>query len=265
MKLSVIIPAHNEAGCLESTARDLFSTLTTAGIDHELLIIDDHSTDTTQAVLTAVGLEISTLRCTKNLGAPGFGAAVQKGLDQTHGDVVAIYMADGSDQPNDLVQFFRVMQELDVECVFGSRFIAGGHVVDYPLLKLILNRLANTSIRILFGLNYNDITNAFKLYRRDVIEGLKPFLSQHFNMTVELPLKAIVRGYTYAVVPNNWTNRKVGLSKLKIQEMGSRYLFIVLYCLIERWLSRGDYHRRNRPTLNHDLTSHRGSFEQADS
>jgi dolichol-phosphate mannosyltransferase len=106
--------------------------------------------------------------------------------------------------------------------------------------------LANTFIRILFGLRYNDVTNAFKLYRKEVIQGLKPLLSHHFNLTVELPLKAIVRGYSYTVVPNSWTNRKQGESKLKIKEMGSRYIFIILYCFIEKWLSRGDYHRDAR-------------------
>ena len=135
----------------------------------------------------------------------------------------------------------RPLLDRDVDCVFGSRFIRGGRTVDYPSVTLIVNRIANHLIRVLFGLRYNDITNAFKLYRRPVIEGLKPFLSPHFNLTVELPLKAIVRGYSYAVVPNEWINRKSGVSKLRIQEMGSRYLFIVLYCLIEKWLSRGDY------------------------
>src|SRR5690606_24317358 len=86
--------------------------------------------------------------------------------------------------------------------------------------------------------------NAFKMYRADVIHGLKPFLSHHFNLTVELPLKAIVRGYTYAILPNSWHNRKAGESKLRIKEMGGRYLFIVIYCLIERWLSAGDYRKK---------------------
>jgi dolichol-phosphate mannosyltransferase len=122
------------------------------------------------------------------------------------------------------------------------------------LPKLILNRAGNTFIRILFGLRYDDITNAFKLYRREVIDGLKPLLSHHFNLTVELPLKAIVRGYTYAVVPNTWINRNTGVSKLKIKEMGSRYLFIIFYCFIEKWLSRGDYHKvkKNGDTLSPD-------------
>jgi dolichol-phosphate mannosyltransferase len=139
------------------------------------------------------------------------------------------------------------MQSDNADCVFGTRFSKESKVVGYPLLKLVLNRIANSFIRLLFGLRYNDMTNAFKLYRRHVIQGLQPILSHHYNLTVELPLKAIVRGYSYSVVPNSWTDRKQGVSKLKIKEMGSRYVFIILYCFIERWLSKGDYHRRVQP------------------
>jgi dolichol-phosphate mannosyltransferase len=245
MKLSVIIPAHNEADSLEKCVRDLYATLNAEHIEHEILIVNDNSSDRTEAVIRSLEEEIPSLSYVNNPAPNGFGAAVREGLENYTGEAVALYMADGSDRPMDLARFFRVMQERDVECVFGSRFMRGGKTIGYPGLKLILNRLANKFIQIIFGLRYNDTTNAFKLYRREVIEGLRPFLSQHFNITVELPLKAIVRGYSYAVVPNHWINRKTGISKLKIQEMGSRYLFIVLYCFIERWLSKGDYHRKN--------------------
>jgi dolichol-phosphate mannosyltransferase len=155
---------------------------------------------------------------------------------------VAVVMADGSDSPEDLLKYYRKVQE-GYDCVFGSRFIQGGSVVDYPRHKLLLNRMANGFIRLLFGLNFNDITNAFKCYRREVINGIQPLISPHFNLTVEMPLKALVRGYSYAVVPITWTNRAAGVSKLKIKEMGSRYLFIVLYLWLEKHLARGDYHR----------------------
>jgi dolichol-phosphate mannosyltransferase len=98
---------------------------------------------------------------------------------------------------------------------------------------------------MLFRHGYNDTTNAFKAYRRDVIETVQPLLSNHFNLTVELPLKAIVRGHTFRVVPISWTGRSAGRSKLGIREMGSRYLFIVLYVWLEHHLSRGDYLRRD--------------------
>jgi dolichol-phosphate mannosyltransferase len=94
-------------------------------------------------------------------------------------------------------------------------------------------------------MKYNDVTNAFKLYRRTVIAGLQPLLAYHFNLTVELPLKSIVRGYSYAVLPTAWSDRTEGVSKFKIKEMGSRYLFIVFYCYLEKYLTREDYRRRS--------------------
>jgi len=251
MKLSIVIPANNEEGSIATTVRDLFLRLSDEGIEHEIIVVNDGSTDSTELILQKLALEISTLRVHTNRPPNGLGVAVRKGLESISGDAVAIFMADGSDSSKDLVRFYRTMREQKVDCVFGTRFSKESNLVDYPLPKLILNRLANTFIRILFGLRYNDITNAFKLYRKEVLQGLKPLISHHFNLTVELPLKAIVRGYSYTVIPNSWTNRKQGESKLKIKEMGSRYIFIILYCFIEKWLSRGDYHRDTR-TISED-------------
>lgn len=243
MKLSIVIPAHNEEGCIESTVRALSQKLRLEQIEHEILVINDNSSDQTEKILQQLGQELREVRYINNIPPHGFGFAVRKGLENFQGDAVAVYMADASDKPEDLVRFFQLMEEKGVDCVFGSRFMKESHVYDYPWIKLVLNRMANKIIQVLFGLRYNDVTNAFKMYRGYVIEGLKPFLSHHFNLTVELPLKSIVRGYSYTVTHNDWINRKTGVSKLKIKEMGSRYLFIILYCWIEKWLSRGDYHR----------------------
>ena len=245
-KLSVVIPAHNEEGCIKATVESLFTTLEKENIPHEICVINDNSSDQTKNILNEIQKKISTLAIHDNSPPNGFGFAVRCGLEKAIGDVLCIFMADESDSPQDLVKFYKTLNEKQVDCVFGSRFIKGGKTIDYPAPKLVLNRLANLFIQILFKLSYNDTTNAFKMFRREVIEGLKPFLSHHFNLTVELPLKAIVRGYTFAVVPNSWTNRKAGVSKLKIKEMGSRYLFIVLYCFIEKLFSAGDYYRRDK-------------------
>lgn len=242
MKLSVVIPAHNEEESIKPTVAELYAILHRAGIPHEILVVNDNSRDETESILRALRNEIPTLVYVNNTERNGFGYAVRFGLDRFTGDCVAIMMADMSDSPEDLVKFYNKLLE-GYDCVFGSRFSKGGKTYDYPKLKLIINRLANGIVQLTFGIRYNDTTNAFKLYRRDVIQGMKPFLAPHFNLTLELPLKAIVRGYSYAVVPNSWTNRKFGESKLRLKEMGSRYLFILLYCLIERFFSRGDYHR----------------------
>jgi dolichol-phosphate mannosyltransferase len=251
LKLSVVIPAHNEADSIAETVTRTLAELDRAGIDHEILVIDDASGDGTADVVAAIAAAHPTVRCVRSHLPPGFGHAVRAGLDLFTGDAVAIMMADLSDSPRDLVLYYRVLEQ-GYDCAFGTRFGQGGQVHDYPRLKLILNRLANAVIRILFQHGYNDTTNAFKAYRRYVIEQLQPLLSNHFNLTVELPLKAIVRGYSYAVVPVSWTNRRHGVSKLNLQEMGSRYLFIVLYVWLEHHLSRGDYRRSDAPAAPAD-------------
>ncbi len=245
MKLSVVIPAYNEAQNLPDTLQAFYAELHANNIDHELLVVNDNSKDNTIEVIQQLQQTIPTLRTIFN-PAPhnGFGYAIRKGLENFSGDCVAIVMADLSDAPSDLVRFYNTMIEQKVDCVFGNRFAKGGKVINYPKNKLFLNRFVNNMIAFVFKIRYNDVTNAFKLYSRQAMEGLKPFMSPHFNLTVELPLKAIVRGYSYTIVPNSWQNRKHGESNLKIREMGSRYFFIVLYCLIEKFFSRGDFKKK---------------------
>ncbi len=243
MKLSIVIPAYNEEGSVAETVRTLYAALLTAEIPHEILVVNDNSKDNTLQILEELSGEIPSLHIETNKGPNGFGYAVRYGLERFSGDCVAVMMADLSDSPDDLVKFYHKLLE-GYDCVFGSRWMKGGKVIDYPALKKRINRLANFIVRMTFRLRYDDCTNAFKLYSRKTIEGLKPFMSPHFNLTLELPLKAIVRGYRYTVLPNSWTNRKHGESKLKIREMGSRYLFILLYCLIEKYFTRGDYRKQ---------------------
>jgi dolichol-phosphate mannosyltransferase len=242
VKLSVVIPAHNEAESIGGTVEAIVAELRTEAIPYEIVVVDDHSSDGTANAVRAIGERDPGVRCVRSPRTPGFGQAVHSGLDVYTGDAVAIVMADLSDSPRDLVRYYRVLEK-GFDCAFGSRFIKGGRVDRYPKAKLILNRLVNLGIRFLFRHGYNDTTNAFKAYRREVVDHVQPLLSHHFNLTVELPLKAIVRGYSYAIVPISWTNRAHGVSKLKLQEMGSRYLFIVLYVFLEHHLSRGDYQR----------------------
>ncbi len=241
--LSIVIPAHNEDGSIEETVRSINKTLVREHISHEIIVVNDNSTDGTQAMLDVLSAHIPEVRPMVNNGAGGYGRTVVAGIDEASGEYVAIMMADLSDDPEDLIRFYREARRTGADCIFGSRFIKGGSVRDYPRMKLWLNRFANTLVRLLFRIKYNDCTNAFKLYKLSTLNGLRPFLAPHFNLTLELPLKAIVRGYSYRVLPNSWSNRKSGISKLKIKEMGSRYLFILLYCLIERYFSRGDFNK----------------------
>jgi dolichol-phosphate mannosyltransferase len=251
--LSVIIPARDEEGSLPSTISDIATTFERYGVPHEIIVVDDGSQDDTWAVLQRLSGDYPTVRPIRNEGGEhGFGRAVVWGLDHSSGDAVVIMMADASDSPGDAVKYWHLLQA-GYDCIFGSRFLRGSRVVDYPKVKLIVNRIANLLIRIGFNLDLNDTTNAFKAYRRTVIDGCRPFLAPHFNLTVELPLKAIVRGFSYAAVPISWQNRKHGIAKLKIKEMGSRYFFICAYVWLEKYFSRGDYRKsklQKKPSNN---------------
>ncbi len=241
--LSVVIPARDEEGCVASTVKHLHIELELRGVPHEIVVVDDGSTDATWSILEQEAAGMPELRPLQNKGSHGFGRAIVCGLDAARGDAVVIVMADESDDCRDVVRYWEKLNE-GYDCVFGSRFTKGGGVIDYPRIKLILNRLANAFVRVLFGLSLNDTTNAFKAYRKTVIDGVRPILSPHFNITLELPLKAIVRGFSYTVIPITWRNRRHGVAKLKIKEMGSRYLFICLYVWLEKYFSRGDYRKK---------------------
>jgi dolichol-phosphate mannosyltransferase len=241
--LSIVIPARDEQDCIVSTVEHLNAELRRNNVPHEIIVVDDASTDATWSKLSTLASEIPELRAFQNPSEPGFGTAVIHGLNMMKGDAVVTMMADESDDCADVVRYWNKLNE-GYECVFGSRFINGGKTINYPFVKLCLNRFANFILRLLFNIRLNDTTNAFKAYRKTVIDGCRPLIAPHFNLTVELPLKAIVRGYSWTVVPITWRSRRHGVTKLRLKEMGSRYFFIVAYVWLEKYFSRGDYRKR---------------------
>jgi len=243
--LSIVIPARNEEGCICSTVEHLHLELRLHNVPHQIVVVDDGSTDRTWELLSDLAKRLPELAPVKNEELHGFGRAIIFGLDNVKGDAVVIMMADESDDCRDVVRYWNELNK-GWDCVFGSRFIKGGGVIDYPKIKLFVNRMANLFLKTVFHIKLNDTTNAFKAYRKEVIDGCRPIISPHFNLTVEIPLKAIVRGFNLTVVPITWRNRRTGEAKLKIREMGSRYLFICLYVWLEKYFSRGDYHRKNK-------------------
>jgi dolichol-phosphate mannosyltransferase len=250
MKISVIIPARNEARNIGSTVGALVERLVGAAIPFEIVVVDDGSADQTAEIVEEHGAADDRIRLVRNPGPHGFGRAVRRGIDavlaQEEESAVVICMADGSDEPADVVRYYRILRD-EAECAFGSRFMRGARVEGYPRFKLAINRLANLFIQVLFGLPYNDVTNAFKGYRTSVLRGCQPLLSPHFNLTVELPLKAIVRGYSHKVIPISWRSRRFGVSALHLEEQGSRYLYVVLIVWLEKLLTKGDYRRDTHP------------------
>ena len=204
-----------------------------------LSLIDDHSTDRTWEILQEYQKKLFFIKIYKNENETGFGNALKFGVEKNENDAIIIFMGDCSDNSEDIIEYVKFLDE-GYDCVFGSRFIKNSKLKDYPILKLIFNRLANNLIRILFFIKYNDVTNAFKAYSKKALKECQPIVSQHFNINAELALKSIIRGYKYKVIPISWTNRKQGISKFYIKEMSNRYFFTILYIFLEKVLLRKD-------------------------
>jgi dolichol-phosphate mannosyltransferase len=231
--VSVVIPARNEEGCICQTVETLHRELAAHVIPHEILVVDDGSSDSTWTILTELKTRVPQLVTIKNNGPGGFGRAVVCGLDAMRGDAVVVMMGDDSDDPRKVVEYWEKLNQ-GWACVFGSRFIEGGGVVDYPKFKLLMNRLANWFLKVLFAMPLNDTTNGFKAYRREVIDACRPLISAHFNLTVELPLKAISRGYSWTMIPITYRNRRAGVSKWSLLKMCGPYLFTSLRIWVEK-------------------------------
>ena len=227
LSLSAIIPCHNEEESLGQVVEELVTELTNEKIDYEIIIVDDNSVDETSKIADRLAEENSRLKVVHRTSLPGFGRAVKAGLDGTSGDVIILVMGDASDEAKDVVKLYREIEK-GYDVVYGSRFKRGTIVRDYPLLKLLINRLANQFIRFLFLIKENDITNAFKAYRRYVIEKIKPIEATEFNITVELPLKALAAGFNKSEVPVNWYGRDSGVSKHKLTALSKKYLSTIL-------------------------------------
>lgn len=243
MKVSIVIPAKNEEDCIEETITCLIKKLNEENIDFEIIVVNDNSTDRTLQIIERLASRYNNILIVRRTFIAGFGRAIRDGLEKVQGDMVVICMGDLSDDPADIVKYYRKIQE-GYDCVFGSRFVRGAMVKDYPLIKLIINRIANIFIKYLFRIKNNDITNAFKAYRVEVIKSVMPLVSNHFNITVEIPLKAIVRGFSYTTVPINWRGRKSGVSKHKLKALQRKYLFSVLYVLFEKILLKDEVNEK---------------------
>ena len=229
--LSVIIPAYNEELTLDASIKSFSDALNSAGLDFELLVIDDGSSDGTKQKLVELEKIYPSMRHITNEGKHGFGHAVRCGLAHYRGDAVSVVMADSSDSPQDLIAYYEKIRE-GYQCAFGSRFIKGAQVDDYPHFKRMLNRMGNWLIAVLFWQSYYDFTNPFKCYRREIIDGMQPLVSGQFGLSIEMSIKAIAQGARYAVVPNSWRNRDGGQSKFKVFAQAKLYLMTLVYCRV---------------------------------
>jgi dolichol-phosphate mannosyltransferase len=235
MSLSIVIPCRNEENNINLTIDKITDYLNNKIADYELNLINDFSTDNTYGVITNISKINNSVKVYNNLDE-GLGGAINLGIKVSTKKFMVIVMADLSDSPEDILNYYIEIKKKDLDAVFGSRFTSQSKLNNYPLKKRILNRIFNNFVKIIFWEKYNDFTNAFKIYRVDALKEIKPIVSENFNVFLELPLKIIIRGYKYSIIPIDWQNRKLGEAKFKLQELGSKYIFTLLYCFLEKIL-----------------------------
>ena len=229
--LSIIIPARNEADNLGDIL-DYFNT-NLSNVEFELILVNDFSDDETLTKAKKIFEGKSNFRVIDN-DKKGLGGAINLGIKNVRGERIAITMADLSDSADDLIKYNNLMIEKNLDAVLGSRFLKDSLVKDYPFQKLVLNRIFNFVVSLLFWNKFNDYTNAFKIYKKSVLIELLPLVSESFNIFLEIPLKIISRNYKYEIIPISWFGRKKGKAKFQIKELRSKYLFTLIYCFIEK-------------------------------
>ena len=191
MSLSIIIPVYNESRNLEKTVNNLIK-LKKRIKKLNLIFIDDFSTDNTYDLVKKLSKKNSFIKIFKNK-KKGLGSAIEKGFKKSRFKYVAIFMADSSDSIDDLIKYYKIISSKKYDAVLGSRFIKDSKIKNYPFFKFLLNRIFNNFVKLIFLSDYNDFTNAFKIYKRNVLKNLLPIVSENFNVFLEIPLKIITR------------------------------------------------------------------------
>ena len=239
MSLSIIIPVHNEFRQLRVTIKKLLTLK--KKINFEIIFIDDFSLDGSYELIKKFQKKTNLIKVFKN-PKKGLGSAIETGIRKSRKTYICIFMCDLSDDINDIKKYYKtITKNRKLDAVLGTRFSKDSKVSNYPFLKLFLNRVANNIIKLIFFSDYNDFTNAFKIYKRKTLIKLLPIVSENFNVFLELPLKIVTRNYFYKVIPISWKGRKIGVSKFKIKEMSSMYIFTLFYCLFEKILLNKKY------------------------
>ena len=231
--LSILIPLRDEFDNLDNIVGKFDQNL--QSINYEVIFVNDFSSDNTLQKAKTISSKKKNYKVYDNQ-KKGLGGALNLGIEKTQGEYTCIMMADLSDDIDDLKVYYKKISQNEHDAIFGSRFMRSSKVKDYPLNKLILNRIFNFFVKVLFLNRYNDFTNAFKIYRSDILKSFIPLISESFNIFLEIPLKIISRGYKYEIIPINWYNRKKGKAKFNIKELRSKYLFTLIYCFIEKTL-----------------------------
>jgi len=219
MKLSVVVPAHNEQ---ENIAEVIHKIEGFLKIEHELLVVNDHSTDKTPEIVLGLARQYPNLKLVSNPLEGGFANALRTGFSNVKTEVVIPVMADLCDDLATIEAMFEKINDgYDVVC--GCRYTGKGARLGGSRVKGFLSRLGGRSIHYLSGIPTYDIANAFKMYRKKAIESID-IKAGSFEVSMEMALKAYYAGFKITEVPTVWRERTKGKSNFKVFKLLPGYL-----------------------------------------
>jgi dolichol-phosphate mannosyltransferase len=245
--VSVIVPAYREGAYIGRTLTGIVECFRRSRINLELVaVVDYEKGDSTLHEIREVARRYKELVLIKREGRRGVGTAVRDGIKRSRGDYVIIVMGDQSENPRDVIRVARVAEKCDI--VFTNRF-RHGKPDQYPAVKYVANRLCNIMAMVLFGIEFSDITNAFKAYRRTVLDRVN-LHSNGFEVFLEAPVAAIMVSRRAREVDVGHVVRKGKLPKLSVARDGPRYVRTMISLLRQRRTAGINWERERYPAAD---------------
>lgn len=233
MRLSIIIPAHNEE---ENIGSLIDKVEQIKGIDFELLVVNDHSTDSTGRIVLEKTKQFSNIRLVENELDPSFANALRTGFANFKGDLVLPLMADLCDDLYTINKMYAKINE-GYDLVCGSRYMGNGLRLGGSKFKSFLSSMGGRSLHLILGIPTHDIANAFKMYRKEVIKAVD-IKATGFEISMEIPLKAHYLGFKIAEVPTVWRERTKGKSSFRIIKLLPSYLRLYFWGIYKSLISK---------------------------
>ena len=218
--LAVVIPVYNEGGNILETLDSLYEKVQTP---KTVYLIYDFDEDATLPPVKKNLSRYPGLSFIKNKYGKGALNAIKTGLEESTEDAVLVTMADGSDEYDNVDKMYQKMKK-GAAVVAGSRYMRGGRQIGGPFIKGLLSRLAGLSAYYLSGIKTHDLSNSFRMYKRDFLNKIKIESSGGFELATELSVKACLLGYKVDEVPTVWRDRTEGKSRFKLFKWLPGYL-----------------------------------------
>lgn len=255
MKISVVIPAHNEEQNIENIVKLLFRNF--RSVVHEVIIVNDCSTDHTKEILTKLSKSHKKIIPVHRKHNPGVGNAIREGLKKisSKSDYVLLLDCDFVENIKDIRKMIGLAHTADG--LLGSRFIKSGILVNYPIVKKIANRTFHKLMRLVLNIGHIDISNNFKLYKRHVIIAIQPYLkSSGFSINAETGIYPILMGYKLKEVPVSWIGRtpEMGKSSFNVIKAGPGYVKVLIDVIKYKYMKTDHNHANG--TLQHSEKTH---------